>query len=524
MTTNPKNAAAIYVRRSHKDAAGSDEDQRRGGKSLAQQEKECRALAKREGLTVVEVYAEREGTGASRYSKAKTRPEYERALADLDRGDRFRTLIVWELERFDRTGWASLEPLFRKHSESGDRRVIDMAGLDTSKPDQKWNVLIRAEMAAEEVAKLSRRVRRGKQGQRDSGVWLGGRAPYGLQVVGQKVQPDPDTSGTARRIAEMALRGDTFHAIARTLNAENIPGPSGGEWRASTLRTIVLSPAFAGVQSVRGTNAHGNPKTLADVYLNSDGEPVPIGTGIITLAERRKIEQQLAKRTTEHHGTTHDTVRGSRRVNSLLGKIARCALCDGRVIMGGAKVNPKYSCSNHAHGGSCRGWSILVRTADEAVDQLMRERFTEYELDSDFLTEIGEAWISHDDPQTQAEREDAQAELDDARAALERVEDAFADGLLDSDALKRQRPRLQKRIERAQQRAEKVAPKQIDLEWFDPEDLLTEWDSADTHRRQELLDFVMREILIGPAKMRGSKQGAKGRIRAIWKDGTQTAT
>ena len=96
-------SAAIYVRRSHKDAEGSH----RNGRSMTEQEKECRDLAFREGLTVVEVFREREGTGASTRSR-KARPAWEAALAALREGEEFRTLIVWALDRADRRGSAAV--------------------------------------------------------------------------------------------------------------------------------------------------------------------------------------------------------------------------------------------------------------------------------------------------------------------------------------------------------------------------------------------------------------------------------
>jgi hypothetical protein len=87
---DPSQCCGIYVRRSNKDAAGSGRDNR----SMAEQEEEIRELAARRGLVVVRVFAEREGTGASKKSRKK-RPAWDAALRQLADGNDFHTGRVW---------------------------------------------------------------------------------------------------------------------------------------------------------------------------------------------------------------------------------------------------------------------------------------------------------------------------------------------------------------------------------------------------------------------------------------------
>ncbi len=92
--------AAIYVRRSAVDDRDTGDHDNR---SLNSQERDCRELAKRHGLEVVEVYAEKVGTSASHLKNHK-RPQLDRAMGDL--GHSYGTLIVWDVDRQTRKGMA----------------------------------------------------------------------------------------------------------------------------------------------------------------------------------------------------------------------------------------------------------------------------------------------------------------------------------------------------------------------------------------------------------------------------------
>ena len=100
MGTN-QNTAAIYVRRSAVDTENKQSDA--FSRSLQAQERECRAFAERQGLSVVEVYRDKTGTSASHLTTNR-RPEMERAMSEI--GGRFKTLIVWAFDRATRKGIA----------------------------------------------------------------------------------------------------------------------------------------------------------------------------------------------------------------------------------------------------------------------------------------------------------------------------------------------------------------------------------------------------------------------------------
>src|SRR4051812_23931704 len=160
--TKTRQRAAVYVRIS----------QDRDGASTAtdRQAKDCKALARREGLEVSEVY---EDADVSAYSGK--RPEFERLLGELDRYD---VLIYWKNDRLARRikdFWRVVDAC----ETAGVRLVSVVDPIDTSSPIGKGIAGMVAAMAEQESANTGLRVaRRHEEAARD-GRAHGRRRAYG---------------------------------------------------------------------------------------------------------------------------------------------------------------------------------------------------------------------------------------------------------------------------------------------------------------------------------------------------------
>ncbi len=360
-------ACALYLRRSARNDVGMN-------RSLEEQELETRAYAGRLGLTVVRVYAEREGASASIQSD-DARPAWDAALADLHRGADFHTLIVHAQSRSTRRGAGSIAQLLDRHAHS-PRRILSLDGMDTGDPRKRAGMLLRAEMDRDESERISARVSRTKRYRRAEGRWLGGKPPFGLRIVAGHLEPDPVTHPVARRIADALLDGQTLYGVCAWLNAERIPAPSdpvwrggaheGRRWRIGSLSALVRTPGFAGLQSirVRALREDGTPErwpASAEVFLDGDGVPVSVGTGVITPDERSRILKGLERRTAVSGGSTPaEAERRSARSFSLLRGLLRCASCGTAATVVGAGRHASYRCGDAAQGpGRCDGFSAL---------------------------------------------------------------------------------------------------------------------------------------------------------------------
>ncbi len=92
------------------------------------------------------------------------------------------------------------------------------------------------------------------------------------------------------------------------------------------------------------------------------------------------------------------------------------------------------------------------------------------------------------------------------------------DGLLDAASVKRQKPRLAKRLESARAKLDKVAPAEPNYDDVDPDDLVKKWVKAEISDRQKMLVATVKKVTLKPGK-RGSRKGAKGRVSIHWIEG-----
>lgn len=512
--------AAIYVRRSHKDREGDA----REGRSLREQEDDCRALARRTGLEVVEVYAEREGTGASRHSR-KPRLVWEKALADLDTGDRFRTLIVWALDRAERRGAKQVADLIERHAGRG-RRVLGVDGTDTGDEHQRLALIVRAEVAREEAESISKRVRRSRAAARKAGRWQAGKAPYGLQAVNGRLEHDPATYATARRIAEMALGGMPPAKIATALNAEGVAASRASSWTGGSIRQLLLSPGFAGLSSLRGRTASGGWRAIAEVYLDKTGQPVPVGVGVITEGERARILSAIADRTRDT-AAGKVGVRGQGNIPNMLRGLVYCAECGGGAGITSQTPNRpgrSYACIRRRDGGKCGGASALAERVDEAVGSTFLRRLSllspDDPGDAALLAAIGERWVRRMHPEADAERARLEEQHEARKAAVSRLLDLAESGAIPPEELKDRIARAVAARDLAARAVADLRAAPVDISpLLDSLQSRDAWEVLDVDERREMLSLGIARVEIAKAPARGARFYPGDRVTMEWHTG-----
>jgi hypothetical protein len=85
-----------------------------------------------------------------------------------------------------------------------------------------------------------------------------GRCPYGYLSADKTdsrgtLRIDPERAPVVKRIFTLARDGDGPSRIARRLNHEGVPGPTGKGWNRQTVTNLVRNTVYAGeMHSVRG--------------------------------------------------------------------------------------------------------------------------------------------------------------------------------------------------------------------------------------------------------------------------------
>ena len=66
-------------------------------------------------------------------------------------------------------------------------------------------------------------------------------APFGWDVIGGRLEPNPTEQETLARISELRATGLGYLKIARALNDEKRATKRGGAWEAASVRSVVRS-------------------------------------------------------------------------------------------------------------------------------------------------------------------------------------------------------------------------------------------------------------------------------------------
>ncbi|AEV52018.1 resolvase [Rhodococcus phage REQ1] len=321
--------AVIYTRVS-KDRAG--------GRSVAEQEAECRIVCQREGWSVADVLSDND-VGASRWSKGD-RPNYDRLSRILQPGD---VLVTWEASRAQRD-LAAYNDLRQLCTERDVLWCYSGRVFDLTRSDDRFMTLLDIGLAEKEVDQTRERIMRTLRANLQAGKPHGIR-PYGYRSIrdpdtGKPIgrEPDPVEGPIVRGIVDRFLSGVPLRRIAIDLNASGVKPQRAEEWTASLLGKMLQKPAYAGL-------------------LTHHGEIVGPGTwpAIITEDEHYRIMAILkdpARRT--QRGTSP---------KSLVTNIAVCGKC-------GSTVRRKTKAGRTVY--VCRDIGCVTMTASD-VDEYVEE-------------------------------------------------------------------------------------------------------------------------------------------------------
>lgn len=179
--------------------------------SLADQERECREYAVRNGWDVVEVYSDAAISGGS-----DQRPSYQRLLNDA-RSRKFGIVLAEALDRLSRR----LADTAKLHDE------LSFLEIRLFTKDQgeitKMHTAIMGLMAEQYVTDLREKTKRGQRGRILEGMTAGGLG-YGYTVGGPGERSiNPDHIDIVQRIFREYASGVSPRELARRLNSDRVP-------------------------------------------------------------------------------------------------------------------------------------------------------------------------------------------------------------------------------------------------------------------------------------------------------------
>ena len=343
--------AAIYARYS------SDLQDAR---SIDDQVALCRRHAERAGWTVVEVYADREISGASVHGRGG----YDRMLTDAKAG-KFAVIIAEDIDRLARKQVDTLQ--LRDRMEFIGVQIHTVADGRVT----KLNAGFRGLMSEMFLDNLALHVRRGQAGRVSEGR-AGGGLTYGYDVLPAEIitgAKKPRRGGRAineqeaavvRRIFEEYVAGRRPREIVAGLNRDRIaPARGGREWRASAL--------VGNVQ--RGSGILNNELYVGRLIWNKVRMIKDPDTGrrvsrpnpktewqTVAVADLRIVDEELfeaAQRVRIDRGSVKSSFR--RAPKRLLSGLLRCGSCGGGMALKDAATSQhrRVECSRMREAGTC---------------------------------------------------------------------------------------------------------------------------------------------------------------------------
>jgi len=466
--------AIIYTRVS--------QDKHGTGRSVAEQETECRREVERRGWELVDVFTDNDRS-ASQHAK-KGRPSWASLKRRLQAGG-VDVLVVWEQSRTTRDlgEYAS----FREFCRSAN--VLLCAGgsvVDFTNANEAMTSGIKAVVDEAEAERTRERVLRGVRANAEAG------RPHGRSLFGYDRVYDPSTGAlvtqvenpteavVVRRIVADVLAGHSLYSITKALNAEGAPTPTSTPWIGRTVKRVAINPAYAGLRVHQGR-----------VFGAATWAPI-----IPTIDHHRAVAilTDPSRKTNKRRERVH-----------LLAGVLECGKCGGRLnafheSRPNAKgVRPRiYRCRN---GGDV---AILADTVDAFVVATVLERLGRPD---GLATAVTDA-VGNTDKTA--------LEIVELRRRLDEAADQYAEGTISGEMLSRveQRVRASLDVLERQRRASATTTAVDDL--LDADNAAASWDSLTIEQRVEVLRALVR-ITIMPNPRRGSKVFDPARIVIEWR-------
>jgi site-specific DNA recombinase len=448
--------AAIYVRIS---------EDRHGAKvKVENQEQDCRALAERLDLIVMDVYEDNDLTAHRGSKRYRPRPRYNALLTAIRTGQ-IDAVLATETERLHRDSRELLDYIDACQLHDVPTYTVRAGQLDLSTSAGRMVAKILAAKAEHEIEEMKERMHAARLHKVSRGEWVGGRRPFGYEADGKTVIKAE--AEVLRWAAEQVLAGTSLSAIAARLNERGVTTSTGKPWRSTEVLRSLIRPRNAGLMVHRG-----------EVVGPADWPAI--------LPE--EVWREVCAVLSDPTRRTNTSV--ARRW--LLSGLARCGVCGEpvRSFSAGASrrpTKPVYTCRNGRH---------IIRNAaevDEYISAVIIERLSRPDA-VDLLA-------------PDRSNDVAQLHLKDAvlRARLDEYARMAGEGQIEPGQLVQITASIRGQREEITRELNAANGGSVLAGVADAEDVEAAWSGLDLSRKRAIID-VLIEVVILPAK-RGRRPG-----------------
>lgn len=364
---------------------------RQNARSIDAQIADCRGRAEREGWPIVEVFTDYETSGAAGISEEQ-RPGMAALLSRVAAGgiDQVLSDSTSRIAR-DEVDGLNIRRLLNHHGARlftlSIGEIDDIRGLITSFVDQQQRKDL-----AHNVRRGQREIVREKRA--PAGIAYGYRQDNRLDERGQAVRGlrkiDDEQAAIVRRIFEETASGKSALAVATALNADKIPGPRGGAWRAGVIHGdpkrgngILRNRLYNGELVVGRTTKIVHPVTRKHIIRPN----APDTWTVEQVESLRIVDRELFDRvqamliTVAEQRNRPET---NRRSKYLLSGLGICSVCGG----GWIKSRPtSWGCGQERQGACSNKATISHRQYEKRVIAQLKHKLLDPDLLAAYLRE-----------------------------------------------------------------------------------------------------------------------------------------
>ncbi|MER9623318.1 recombinase family protein [Mesorhizobium sp. M0222] len=185
----------------------STAEQATNGDSLETQKAKIVGYAMMQGWAVDEIFVE---AGVSGSVPLADRPQGERLLASVGKGD---MIITPKLDRMFRSASDALGTLEEMKGQGTGLVMIDLGGDVTGNGISKLVFTILSAVAENERDRIRERIREVKRHLASQGIYGGGKAPFGFDVVDGRLVDNAEQQFTLAKMQSMRKAGASLRAI-----------------------------------------------------------------------------------------------------------------------------------------------------------------------------------------------------------------------------------------------------------------------------------------------------------------------
>ncbi len=317
--------------------------------SIEGQVADCRAYAEREGIRIVEVYADHHISGKS----LEGRDELKRLLYDAEH-HKFDCVIVWKIDRLGRDRY-DLANCKMKLKRAG----VELRYAKESVPDGPEGIILESVLeglAEYYSADLRQKVTRGIRESAKKGIYCGASIPIGYKLdEGRHVIVDEPAAAGVQEAFKMHIAGAKIKDILAMFKRRGIKTSRGSDVSAGVLHRILRNERYIGSWELAG---------------------VPLSVPGI-------IDEDLFMEAQKHFKTSRNNASGNAKTDYLLSGKVVCGYC-GATVRGhcgkshtGA-MHYYYACGNKKDGHPCELETVKRDLLENTViDAICSDMLTE---------------------------------------------------------------------------------------------------------------------------------------------------